>query len=237
MNVLLVHPSGLMYSEVYLRLEPLGLECVAQAVREAGHRVELLDLQIFKAMRTCSRRCPADCGPTPVGFSVNYLANIPEVLELSEQIKREHPSCFIFAGGHSVSFVAEEVLAHGAGNLNCIVMGEGERVVPAMLEKIPNVDGIAGLATPAGVGPRQTLGSDLNPDSAGLARPDQAAAEIFYRGAGSVRISIEFTRGCPWDCSFCSAWTFYGRSYRQGGAGVDRGGDGGDSGAEPVYRG
>ncbi len=21
-------------------------------------------------------------------------------------------------------------------------------------------------------------------------------------------------RGCPWDCSFCSAWTFYGRSYR-----------------------
>jgi magnesium-protoporphyrin IX monomethyl ester (oxidative) cyclase len=27
--------------------------------------------------------------------------------------------------------------------------------------------------------------------------------------------SIEFTRGCPWDCSFCSAWTFYGRAYRK----------------------
>jgi magnesium-protoporphyrin IX monomethyl ester (oxidative) cyclase len=27
--------------------------------------------------------------------------------------------------------------------------------------------------------------------------------------------SVEFTRGCPWDCSFCSAWTFYGRSYRR----------------------
>ena len=27
--------------------------------------------------------------------------------------------------------------------------------------------------------------------------------------------SIEFTRGCPWDCAFCSAWTFYGRSYRK----------------------
>jgi pyruvate-formate lyase-activating enzyme len=27
--------------------------------------------------------------------------------------------------------------------------------------------------------------------------------------------AIEFTRGCPWDCSFCSAWTFYGRSYRR----------------------
>ena len=27
--------------------------------------------------------------------------------------------------------------------------------------------------------------------------------------------SIEFSRGCPWGCSFCSARTFYGRRYRQ----------------------
>jgi magnesium-protoporphyrin IX monomethyl ester (oxidative) cyclase len=27
--------------------------------------------------------------------------------------------------------------------------------------------------------------------------------------------SIEFSRGCQWDCSFCSAWTFYGRGYRK----------------------
>jgi hopanoid C-3 methylase len=36
-----------MYSEIYLRLEPLGLERVAAAVRAAGHDVRLLDLQIF----------------------------------------------------------------------------------------------------------------------------------------------------------------------------------------------
>ena len=44
MRVLLVHPSPLMYSELYLRLEPLGLERVAAAVRAAGHEVRLLDL-------------------------------------------------------------------------------------------------------------------------------------------------------------------------------------------------
>ena len=48
MNVLLVHPSPLMYSELYLRLEPLGLERVAQAIRSAGHSVRLIDLQIFR---------------------------------------------------------------------------------------------------------------------------------------------------------------------------------------------
>ena len=48
MRILFVHPSPLMYSEIYLRLEPLGMERVAAATRAAGHDVRILDLQIFK---------------------------------------------------------------------------------------------------------------------------------------------------------------------------------------------
>ena len=47
MKVLLVHPSPLIFSEIYLRLEPLGIECVATAAEQAGHEVRLLDLQVF----------------------------------------------------------------------------------------------------------------------------------------------------------------------------------------------
>jgi len=36
----------------------------------------------------------------------------------------------------------------------------------------------------------------------------------YFLGPLDPCASIEFSRGCPWDCSFCSAWTFYGRSYR-----------------------
>ena len=46
MRLLLVHPSPLMYSEIFLRLEPLGLERVAGAAREAGHEVRVVDLQV-----------------------------------------------------------------------------------------------------------------------------------------------------------------------------------------------
>ena len=44
MRVLLVHPSALMYSEIFLRLEPLGLERVASALLADGHDVRLVDL-------------------------------------------------------------------------------------------------------------------------------------------------------------------------------------------------
>lgn len=56
MRVLCCHPSGLMYTKVFLRLEPLGLELVAAAIRRDGHDVRLLDLQVsshkdfFKAL-------------------------------------------------------------------------------------------------------------------------------------------------------------------------------------------
>ena len=41
MKVLAVHPGPLMYTKIYMQLEPLGLELVAQAARQAGHQVHL----------------------------------------------------------------------------------------------------------------------------------------------------------------------------------------------------
>ena len=85
MRVLLVHPSPLMYSEIYLRLEPLGLERVAAAVRDAGHDVRLLDLQIFNH-KDYFRELES-FKPQAVGFGLNYLANVPEVLDLCRQTR------------------------------------------------------------------------------------------------------------------------------------------------------
>src|SRR5262245_25991953 len=118
-RVLLVHPSALMYSEVFLRLEPLGLERVGAALRHAGHDVRMIDLQVSDHEELA--REIDDFRPQSVGFSLNYLANIPEVIECAKEIKRRDPAPFVFAGGHSVSFVAAEVLEHAAGAIDCIV--------------------------------------------------------------------------------------------------------------------
>src|SRR5262245_15638416 len=123
MRVLLVHPSPLMFSEIYLRLEPLGLERVAAAVAAAGHDVRLLDLQVFRAEHY--RALLARWRPEAVGFSLNYLANVPEVIELARDAKRALPECRVMVGGHSASFVAVELLEHAAGAIDCVVRGAG----------------------------------------------------------------------------------------------------------------
>ncbi len=214
MRVLFVHPSPLMYSEIYLRLEPLGLELVAESARRAGHEVKLLDLQIFRHRDYF--RTVEYWKPHAIGFSLNYLANIPEVVDLAKQTRERAPECFLFAGGHSASFTAREILAHARGAIRCVVRGEGEGVTPLVLEAASDpvrLQSVPGVTTVDGEGPAPQLVRDLN--AIHPARDLAARRRKYFIGVLDPCASIEFTRGCPWDCAFCSAWTFYGRNYRK----------------------
>jgi magnesium-protoporphyrin IX monomethyl ester (oxidative) cyclase len=213
MRLLLVHPSALMYSEIFLRLEPLGLERVAAAAREAGHEVRVVDLQVLREADL--RREVFRFRPDVVGFSLNYLANIPEAIDLARAIKRVLPRSFVFFGGHSVSFVAEEVLEQAGGALDAVVRGEGEPAMAPLLEAVRDggVEGVPGIVTADGRGPAPSMLHSI--DSPRPARDLMRRRGRYFIGELDPCASIEFTRGCPWDCSFCSAWTFYGRSYRK----------------------
>jgi hopanoid C-3 methylase len=213
MRVLLVHPSALMYSEIFLRLEPLGLERVAAALLADGHDVRLTDLQVYRHA-DLDRQLTEFC-PQAVGFSLNYLANVPEVVDLAKKVKARLPGCLVFAGGHSVSFVAEQVLAHADGAIDVVLKGEGETGAPALLAAAADraLMEVPGAVTPDGPGPPPRLVHSL--DDHLPARHLGGRRRKYFIGVMDPAASIEFTRGCPWDCSFCSAWTFYGRSYRR----------------------
>jgi hopanoid C-3 methylase HpnR len=204
-----------MYSEIYLRLEPLGLELVAAACRRAGHDVRLLDLQTFR--HRDYQRLVDRWQPDAVGFSLNYLANVPEVVDLAIETRRRLPKSFLFVGGHSASFTAPEILDHAAGAIDCVVRGEGEVITPRLLECAADdrdsIDSLPGIVTPRGAGPPPELMRGLDdhfPDRSLLERRRR-----YFIGTLDPCASIEFSRGCPWDCTFCSAWTFYGKSYRK----------------------
>jgi hopanoid C-3 methylase HpnR len=214
MKLLAVHPSCLMYSKIYLRLEPLGLELVAQAARRAGHDVMLLDLQAETHQDYL--RLLNDWEPDVVAFSCNYLANIPEIIDLAKLTKQRRPRSVVLVGGHSASFTAEELLEHGAGAIDAVLKGEGEASIARLLEAVQDdrraLLGVPGVVTLEGHGPPPAYVENL--DNLQPARDLLRHRRKYFIGVLDPCASIEFARGCPWDCSFCSAWTFYGRSYR-----------------------
>ena len=214
MKILFVHPSCLLYSRIYLRLEPLGLELVAAAARRAGHEVRILDLQIFT--QTDMLREFDRWRPDAVAFSLNYLANVPEVIDLARDIKARRPDCFTFVGGHSASFASQAIIEDSEGAMDCVVRGDGEQITPLVLETFSNggdLHTLPGVVTSEGWGPAPKFVEDLN--DLRPARELMRRRRKYFIGDLDPCASIEFARGCPWDCSFCSAWTFYGRSYRK----------------------
>jgi hopanoid C-3 methylase HpnR len=213
MKVLAVHPSSLMYTEIYLRLEPLGLELVAEAARRDGHEVRIIDLQVetHSDLSSLLDRFRPDL----IVFSGNYLANVPEIIDLARMAKERRPHLMVAVGGHSATFVAREMLHHARGSIDCILKGEGEPAIRSLLRAIErgsSLTTVPGALTLDGEGPQPELLRSI--DELFPARDLLRRRRKYYIGVLDPCASIEFSRGCPWDCSFCSAWTFYGRSYR-----------------------
>ena len=133
MRLLGIHPGPFLYTKVFLRLEPLGLELVAAAARCAGHTVRLIDLQVedhrayFRLLHVWR--------PDVVAFSCNYLANVPEIVDLAKATKARFPRTFVCVRGHSASFTATALIEHGKGAI-CVLKGEGEAGMPLMLAAI-----------------------------------------------------------------------------------------------------
>src|SRR5438477_4630853 len=213
MRVLAVHPGPLMYTKIFLRLEPLGLELVAAAARQAGHEIRLIDLQVED--HPAFFRLSDAWRPDVLLFSCNYLANIPEIVDLAKAAKARLPRTVICVGGHSASFIAKAILEHGEGAIDCVLRGEGEAGMPPLLAAIEAGGDLAklpGAVTASGEGPAPGFVHSL--DDLLPARDLLRHRRKYFLGVLDPCASIEFSRGCPWDCSFCSAWTFYGRSYR-----------------------
>ncbi len=118
----------------------------------------------------------------------------PRAYEIADRFRQLGKT--VAMGGFHASNLPDEALNH----VNAVVVGEGEIVWPQLLSDFR-------------LGVLQKIyktGSLMS-----MADIPVARREIFKGKGYLLTNTIQTTRGCPFDCEFCSVTAFYGRNYRK----------------------
>ncbi|MBK5276269.1 MAG: B12-binding domain-containing radical SAM protein [Desulfuromonadales bacterium] len=118
----------------------------------------------------------------------------PRAYEIAAAFKSRGKT--VVMGGFHASNLPDEALTH----VDAVVVGEGEVVWPRLL-----ADFCTGSIQPV-----------YKPDAMiSMADIPFARREIFKGKDYLLTNTVQTTRGCPFDCEFCSVTAFYGRNYRK----------------------
>jgi anaerobic magnesium-protoporphyrin IX monomethyl ester cyclase len=189
---------------------PYGVYLLQSVLRSAGHEAAIADLiadgssSMFRYETTLT-----DCGL--VGIAATSMS-WPTAIDVIQQVRRIRPDVPIVLGGiHPTMF--DYYLLHSFP-VDYIVRGEGELALLALCEalargkdvcRVPNLSWKDSDGTIC----RNPLGRKITRDELGRSPvPDFGQLPMkVYKG-----LSVESSRGCAFDCSFCS--TSYRRTWR-----------------------
>ena len=195
------------------RFPPLGLGYVAACLKKAGITVELVDCTFLRqdeALEKVRRSQPRIIG-MQVMFSMKEKA-----LELARLLKKDCE--LLVAGGPLPTSDPEEFLR----SFDVVVVGEGEQT---MLELVRAVQNVTSLMNVKGIAFREkdkvkvTPPRDFIKDLDSIAFPSReffnhrAYMRYFKEKFGYTETSVITSRGCPFNCDFCSRPVF-GNSFR-----------------------
>ena len=184
-----------------------------------GHTVAIADLILAQqSVVPTVERLMRERDPDVVGLSIMTFQR-RTALRLIRLIRRIKPSVTIVAGGYDPS-LAPEAYADASSGVDYIVRGEGERTFRELLAALAAGDdpsGIVGLSfrTAAGAGFRHAPARPvMRLEAPDLALPDRSARVLDgYTFLGRAIDVVETSRGCTYDCSFCSIIEMRGRNF------------------------
>ncbi len=218
MKVLLIQPNqGTSFGiSKIVTTEPLGLESIASPLIEHGHDVRILDLKVEKRRRLEEelRRFR----PRAVGISCSFTTDVYSTVDIARFVKGFDRKAFVFVGGHHASLLPDDVLTD---DVDAVCVGEGEATAAELADRL---EAGGDPAEVAGVLTRRSRRE-------GLFRPRPLAKSIddfplparhltrhlrdhYHVGFDVPSATMETSRGCPFDCNFCSVWVFFNRKAR-----------------------
>jgi len=189
------------------------------------HRVAIADLILAQSrVRSTIERLIRDIEPDVVGLSVMTFQRAT-ALKIARLVHVLRPSARIVVGGYDPSLATEAFEA--CPDVDFIVRGEGEQTLCELLRAIerseshtPNPKSLQMAAIP-GLSYRAATGFVHNAPrpviplaSAALRLPNRDARVLQgYTLLGRTVDVVETSRGCTYDCSFCSIIEMRGRNF------------------------
>lgn len=215
-KVLLVNPPMLTkggryidgYQGVRPRLPALGLAYLASVLERHGHRVKIIDgmAEIISPEEIARISLPFDIlGIT----SITFLALLAQ--EVAKAVKIKNRNLPVIMGGPHASVVPEDVLEDG--NIDFAVIGEGEDTFLELVEALESKrspEGIKGIAYRKEgrvvlTESRPLLENlDMLPLPARHLLPMRLYRSSEVRARRHPALHMMSSRGCPYNCSFCS---------------------------------
>jgi len=160
-----------------------------------------------------------DFRPDVIGLTA-YTAEEEATKALAQRAKRVLPDAPVVWGGYHATMALDDALDEPS--VDFVVRGEGEATFPELVQAIARggpFDGVAGIAFRTGEQQVLTPLRPQIPNLDDLPFPDWGLVgryqADYYLGVLGVAGGVETTRGCPFDCNFCSVWVFNHRRYRK----------------------
>ncbi len=241
MKIVLLRPPALMktVSTTGFSTAPLGLAFIAAALRNAGHRVSVIDCIAEKydqfipfaddilchglSIDEILERIPEDT--EVVGLSIMFTHNWLNDRKIIDAIGEKFPHVRIIAGGEHITGLPEICFSHCV-HLDVCVMGEGEETVVELIKAFENNDSLRSIE---GIVFRDENGELVTTprrkrirDIEEIIWPAWDLFPLHIYKAKSVSfgfisdgfsLPILATRGCPYTCTFCTSPNMWGTRY------------------------
>jgi anaerobic magnesium-protoporphyrin IX monomethyl ester cyclase len=229
MNVLLLSmPDSFEHMPpVAIRMPNGALASLAGNV-DAHHRVAIADLILTQtSVRSTVERLVGDVEPDVVGLSVMTFQRAT-ALKIARLVRALRPSARIVVGGYDPSLACDSYTA--CPDVDFIVRGEGEHTLNELLRALETggcFERIDGLSYRPKVAHDSRVAQDFSPafihnrDRAVLSLaanplrlPNRSTRVLHgYTLLGRRVDVVETSRGCTFDCSFCSIIEMRGRNF------------------------
>jgi len=211
-------PTGLLYLAGYLKSKGVDVSII-DGFGLAPRRLFRIDEKLVGNGLNEEEIVERVTAANIIGVSVHSGMSHSLALRLAQKIKQKHPSAVLVAGGSHASSVYEALLE---GGFDYVCIGEGEHSFLSLIKYIRDKEGnlseIPGLAYRGGQVRECVFENDL--DNFAFAALPMIPLDNYWRlGMQHAPVRGKFmvittSRGCVYNCRFCTTPKLLGRKWR-----------------------